>query len=152
IQNQFSNNPFVDAMKIFKLADWSLNNQNIAEFGNEELELLLNFYGEPQYPLFPLAVVNSNDTRIEWFYFKKLIYENYSNLPIDKLLVLLFQQHIDSYPNIGKLLAIIYSISFSSVECERGFSKQNLIKTRLRNGLNNDTLHMLIMVGLEETD
>ncbi|CAG8689105.1 8480_t:CDS:2 [Cetraspora pellucida] len=47
IQNQFSNNPFVDAMKIFKLADWSLNNQNITEFGNEELELLLNFYKEP---------------------------------------------------------------------------------------------------------
>ncbi|CAG8626904.1 26379_t:CDS:2, partial [Dentiscutata erythropus] len=97
IQKQFSNNPFVDAMKIFKLSDWSLNNQTISEF----------------------AVINSNDTRIEWFHFKQLVYKNYSNLPIDKLLVLLFQL----------------------------FSKY-----WLRNGLNNDTLHMFIMVGLEETD
>ncbi|CAG8524200.1 3505_t:CDS:2, partial [Dentiscutata heterogama] len=116
---------------------------------NQENNLMVDI---PQYPLFPLAIVNPNNTRIEWFYFKKLIYENYSNLPIDELLVLLFQHHIDSYPNIGKLLAIVYSISFSSVECEHGFSKQNLIKTRLRNGLNNDTLHMLMIVGLEKTD
>uniref|UniRef100_U9U7Y7 C17orf113 probable zinc finger domain-containing protein n=1 Tax=Rhizophagus irregularis (strain DAOM 181602 / DAOM 197198 / MUCL 43194) TaxID=747089 RepID=U9U7Y7_RHIID len=47
---------------------------------------------------------------------------------------------------------IIYSIPFSSVDCERGFSKQNLIKTDLRNSLNNETLHYWMMVGLEETD
>ncbi|CAB5391304.1 unnamed protein product [Rhizophagus irregularis] len=49
-------------------------------------------------------------------------------------------------------LGIIYSIPFSSVDCERGFSKQNLIKTDLRNSLNNETLHYWMMVGLEETD
>ncbi|RGB22843.1 hypothetical protein C1646_748391 [Rhizophagus diaphanus] len=47
---------------------------------------------------------------------------------------------------------IIYSIPFSSVDCERGFSKQNLIKTDLRNSLNNETLHYWMMIGLEETD
>ncbi|GET04170.1 zinc finger protein 862-like [Rhizophagus clarus] len=36
------------------------------------------------------------------------------------------------------------------VDCERGFSKQNLIKTDLRNSLNNETLHFWMMVGLEE--
>ncbi|PKY51658.1 hypothetical protein RhiirA4_468825 [Rhizophagus irregularis] len=49
-------------------------------------------------------------------------------------------------------ICIVYSIPFSSVDCERGFSKQNLIKTDLRNSLNIETLHFLMMVGLEEKD
>ena len=38
------------------------------------------------------------------------------------------------------------------MECERGFSKQNLIKTDLRNNLNNETLHLLMMIGLDDID
>ena len=43
----------------------------------------------------------------------------------------------------------MHSIPFSSVDCERGFSKQNIIKC---NAMENDTLHILMMVGLEGTD
>ena len=43
----------------------------------------------------------------------------------------------------------MHSIPFSSVNCERGFSKQNIIKC---NAMENDTLHILMMVGLEGTD
>ena len=64
----------------------------------------------------------------------------------------LFEFYYDTFPNIIKLLGIIYSIPFSSVECEHRFLKQNLIKTDLRNSLNNETLHFLMMVGLEEND
>ncbi|CAG8655575.1 7160_t:CDS:2 [Cetraspora pellucida] len=102
IQKQFQCNPFINAMKIFRLSDKLLNSQNILEFGNEELELLLDFYNKSQLPLFLLAIVNPNDT--------------------------------------------------CKNECEHGFSKQNLIKTKLRNAINPDTLHMLMMIGLEETD
>ena len=38
------------------------------------------------------------------------------------------------------------------MECERGFSKQNLTKTDLRNNLNNETLNLLIMIGLDDVD
>ena len=56
------------------------------------------------------------------------------------------------YPNILILISIFYSIPFSSVDCERGFSKQNLIKTDIRNQLNNNTLHMLMMVGSHDVN
>ena len=48
-----------------------------------------------------------------------------------------------------KLIEIIYSIPFSSVECKRGFSKQNIIKSDLRNRLNNNTLHLLLLISLD---
>ena len=47
-----------------------------------------------------------------------------------------------------KLIEIVYSIPFSSVECERGFSKQNIIKSDLRNRLSNNTLHLLLLISL----
>ena len=46
----------------------------------------------------------------------------------------------------------MHSIPFSSVDCERGFSKQNIIKTDLCNAMENVALHLLMMVGLEGTD
>ena len=62
------------------------------------------------------------------------------NIPISKLPSLIY---------ILKLIEIVHSIPFSSVGCERGFSKQNIIKC---NAMENDTLHILMMVGLEGTD
>ena len=62
------------------------------------------------------------------------------NIPISKLPSLIY---------ILKLIEIVHSIPFSSVDCERGFSKQNIIKC---NAMENDTLHILMMVGLEGTD
>ena len=53
------------------------------------------------------------------------------------------------FPNIIKLIQLIYCIPFSSVECERGFSKQNQIKTKNRNLLKTETLDMLMRVSLE---
>ena len=48
-----------------------------------------------------------------------------------------------------QLIQLIYCIPFSSVECERGFSKQNQIKTKNRNLLKTETLDMLMRVSLE---
>src|SRR3989442_2079067 len=50
---------------------------------------------------------------------------------------------------ILKLIEIVHSIRFSSVDCEKSFSKQNIIKC---NVMKNDTLHILILIGLEGTD
>ena len=54
----------------------------------------------------------------------------------------------EQFPNIVHLIEISQILPVSSVECERGFSKQNLIKTKLRCSLNNDTLDQLMRVGL----
>jgi len=46
------------------------------------------------------------------------------------------------------LLEIVYSIPFSSVECERRFSKQNLIKIDICNRLSNNNLHLFLSLSL----
>ena len=47
-----------------------------------------------------------------------------------------------------KLMAISMVLPVSSVECERGFSKQNIIKTQLRCRLTIESLEQLMRVSL----
>ena len=98
-----------------------------------------------------MAIID-DDIFEEWNNYKAIIYANYKTTKLELLLPKLFENYFENFPNILKLLSIIYSIPFSSVECERGFSKQNLIKTDLRNNLNNETLNLLMMIGLDDVD
>jgi hypothetical protein len=106
---------------------------------------LAEFYEKEQ-------IIEVNKICDEWFGYKAIVHANFRNVGIELLIPRLFEFYNDTFPNIIQLLGIIYSIPFSSVDCERGFSKQNLIKTDLRNSLNIETLHFLMMVGLEKKD
>ena len=52
------------------------------------------------------------------------------------------------YPDSEQLALISPVISVSRAPCERGFSVQNSIKTKLRNRLNPDKLNRIIMIRL----
>ena len=56
--------------------------------------------------------------------------------------LILYEEYFDFFPNIIKLISIAYTIPVSSVECEHGFSKQNLIKTKCRNLLTASSLDL----------
>ncbi|CAB4390622.1 unnamed protein product [Rhizophagus irregularis] len=78
-----------------------------------------------------------------------IITNNFASNDIEVILPLLIEDYIDVFPNIIKLIQIAYCIPFSSVECERGFSRQNKIKTKDRNSLATNTLDMLMCISLE---
>ena len=141
IQERFPNRSLLNSMKILDHANWPNNKEELTKYGEEEMNKLSEVYKK--------EVDNICE---EWFGYKAIVYSNFKNIKIEVLLPRLYEFYYDTFPNIIKLLGIVYSIPFSSVECERGFSKQNLIKTDLRNSLNNETLHFWMMVGLEEKD
>ena len=60
------------------------------------------------------------------------------------------QEKSDVFPNVIGLIKIAYTVPFSRVPCERGFSKQNLVKIKNRNSLSIDTLDKLLRVSLED--
>ncbi len=141
IQERFPDRPLLNAMKIFDHTKWPDNKEELTLYGEKELKILAEFYKK-----------EVNNICDEWFGYKAIVYSNFKNIKIESLIPRLHEFYYDTFPDIIKLLGIIYSIPFSSVDCERGFSKQNLIKTDLRNSLNNETLHFWMMVGLEEGD
>jgi hypothetical protein len=55
----------------------------------------------------------------------------------------------EQYPNLLTLLTISLTLPVSSVDCERGFSKHNLIKTRTRGRLKTDHVATLMKMSLD---
>ena len=151
LQQQFPNRSLFTSMKILNLREWPKESQELLWFGDNELENILKYYECPnshnniQLP----AIFDINKCREEWARFKMIITNNFASNDIEVILPLLIQDYIDVFPNIIKLIQIVYCIPFSSVECERGFSRQNKIKTKDRNSLTTNTLDMLMRVSLE---
>ena len=61
-------------------------------------------------------------------------------------LLLSTPQYVLQYPNLVKLATVVLIIPVTSVECERGFSCQNRIKTKFRARLQNPTLNNLMQI------
>jgi hypothetical protein len=53
-----------------------------------------------------------------------------------------------TYPHMMKLWQVLLTIPASTVDCERGFSKQNIIKDIQKSRLGLDTLDALMRISL----
>ncbi len=60
----------------------------------------------------------------------------------------LLTDHADDFPELTRLLHLYLVLPAHTAEVERGFSTQNLIKTRLRSRLKVDNLDILMRVKL----
>ncbi|KAF0469869.1 zinc finger protein [Gigaspora margarita] len=138
----------LNSMQILNPNKWPKDKKILQNYRELELEELIKVYEKSHWPNYLNGIIDADKIRQEWNLFKEVVSSNYQNLDVNNLLPIIFDQHQEFYPNIIKLLEIIYSIPFSSIECERGFSKQNLIKTSHRNRINNDTLHLFLSISL----
>lgn len=53
------------------------------------------------------------------------------------------------YPNVYKLITLALTMPVSTVDCERGFSKHNLIKTRMRARLQTENVSTLMKMSID---
>ena len=91
---------------------------------------------EQEFPLFKNFVMRS-------------LASNSSN--IADLSGIMILGHHESFPNIAVLAKVALALPVSTIEVERGFSQQNLIKTRTRTRLlpqNLDLLMKIVIKGL----
>jgi len=56
---------------------------------------------------------------------------------------------LSAYPNFVALVKLYLCITISSVDCERGFSTYNNIKTTIRNHLNVATVNTLMQMSVD---
>ena len=84
----------------------------------------------------------------------QLISKNFRSCTIQVLVQKLVDNHTLSlqYPNKMKLLTIALTLLVSTVDCERGFSKDNLIKTRLRSRLLTKNVSTLMKIAIGTSD
>ncbi|CAG8549025.1 2502_t:CDS:2 [Cetraspora pellucida] len=151
IKERFPDHPLLAAMRILNPVEWSRKKEELFEFGDNELQILFDHYGTAKtinsQKFLPLIDADSCIT--EWPGFKNIIFSNFLTFSSQELLPFLVRDYSDIFPNMIKLAHITNSIPFSSVDCKRGFSKQNTIKTCLRTSLTTFTLDAFMRISLE---
>ncbi|CAG8825931.1 7633_t:CDS:1, partial [Gigaspora rosea] len=120
IRSRFPMILLLNSMQILNPNEWPKDKKILQNYGELELEELIKVYEKSHWPNYLNGIIDADEIRQEWNLFKEVVSSNYQNLDMNNLLPIIFDQHQEFYPNIIKLLEIIYSIPFSSVECERG--------------------------------
>ncbi|XP_041365566.1 zinc finger protein 862-like [Gigantopelta aegis] len=132
VTSRFPDMELRDSMSILDPQNLPCN--NLSSYGVSELSMLSKHFD---------GAVNPTELVSEWEWFKVYTKRNHRQAtPTD----LLKDAALVNLINISCVLPV------SSVECERGFSRQNLIKTRLRTAMTLETLDCLMRISIEGDD
>ena len=140
---------------LFNSKVYPTDRHQLVGYGNDELLQLINYYSQ--------LLLSSSESEenpestnylltSEWELFKYIIYENHRDDDLKNICQCVLSGYREDYPTIAKLAGICMVLPASSVECERGFSQQNLIKTKQRNQLESPHLDMLMRLKIEGPD
>lgn len=96
--------------------------------------------------------IDSKEIEVEWSLLKQqLVFHNsqYKDMNIQEFWKVIKLKHSHVYPQLLKLASICLCLPLSTAACERGFSTQNRIKTKLRNRLTSKRLDVLMRISME---
>ena len=127
---------------------------DLPSYGSCEIDTLCVHYGDSKktdngIELKPL--VDGQELKEEWVMFRQVMFQNFKDSSLQGMAKKLFSSNEmqDQFPQMLKLLTIALTIPVSSVDCERGFSKQNLIKTKIRAKLKTENVSTLMKISVD---
>ena len=130
--------------KIFNPKRYPVNQPDFINYGNAQLDILCEKYDE---------LLDTERCKGQFLQFKHFVVSHKTDYStFDKFTHLLLTVYTDVYPDLVLLASIAIVIPVSSAPCERGFSAQNILKSKLRNKLNPERLNRLLMIRLNAPD
>ncbi len=142
INTRFPQVVLMTAMKILEPSNLPERDTEIDGYDDEELNVLLQHFGN-------LTILHY---RFNYMYFRVDNIEGSCSsrkLTMKEFWKVVVSKHGQSFPEFVKLAAACLVIPVSTVDCERGFSTQNRIKTKLRNRLKTNRLDQLMRIKIE---
>ena len=137
--------PIIRACKIFDPDNWPLDEDNIEQYGLEEVDLLVSTYSKhlkSHEDSEGSASSMKASAKEEWADLYQLLrrrkaasYEQVYNATLSAR---------QRFPLLSQVLQVTALLPMSTADCERGFSVTNRIKTTLRNRMDTSTLDDLI--------
>lgn len=115
------------------------NKAALRDYGNEHLETLCNHFS---------TVVNKDRCIATFLQFKHLAQSFRLIYNFEQFVTVLLADYSHVYEDLVKLATIGAIIPVSSAPCERGFSHQNVLKSKVRNRLNPERLDRMLMLRL----
>jgi hypothetical protein len=131
----------VEAAKIFDPRNLPSGKDELAAYGEGSVDILAIQYSD---------FVDRSLCQSEWELLKHCMSANYKNSTLQAFSLKLAADHGMKvhYPSLSILAEIILTFPASTAELERGFSVQNLIKSKTRNRLGSYHLDQLIRLKL----
>lgn len=134
-----------------------LSKEELSVWGDEKINILTEHFGKDQEHTFGSnqstiteAIITPEETKKEWRLIKPLVVnEGYARDKMPQLWTMISQNHRERFPNLLKLAALALTAPIHTADCERGFSKENKIKTFLRNRITPERVDDLITVKCE---
>ncbi|XP_071168230.1 zinc finger protein 862-like [Mytilus edulis] len=152
LQSRFPSQQIFQSLSIFDPQFVpSAGSQEMLSYGKEQVDYLCKHFGQAKGG--HKALISEVHFREEWLMFKQVL-PGYKGVRIDSALSsLLCKDSVAvDYPNVANFLSFCLVSALSSVDCERGFSRYNLIKTYLRNRLRVSSVNTLLNICLHPSD
>ncbi|MCO5565151.1 hypothetical protein L7F22_018824 [Adiantum nelumboides] len=154
LRQRFSDNGVMGCFKSIAPCSFPKKREVFRDFGNLELEKLVDFYGVEKVSASGVrygSLVQKLETKREYQYFKLQAPFEWSEWSLKDTWVAIAKNSTmkEKYPMLLTLANIALLQCCSTAACERGFSKQNLIKSKLRNHLNVRTVESLMRISIE---
>ena len=114
------------------------NESCLATFGKNEIVSVGSYFK-----------LDCDKLRSEYSTYKRLVIGSCKDMNLHEVALKIIKEQECLMPNICNCLKVCCVIPVSSVSCERGFSTQNRIKSKVRTNLNNETLNRLMRISEE---
>lgn len=124
---------------IFNPSRYPDNVADIPAYGEDELRKINEHYSD---------LLDTDRTSAHFLYFKHFARGHKQSLSFEAFAKLIIHDCSEQYPDFVLLAKVALVIPVSSAPCERGFSIQNAIKTKVRNRLNPVRLNRLMFIKL----
>jgi hypothetical protein len=141
----------VDTIDVLKSLDTLLNpklypqdHASVAGYGREDIEFVLNHYQPNDRE--NLEIIIDRDRCIRDFIPFKHHTRLHNHMVFSEYTEYIINNLNEEYPDFVVLAKLALSVPLNSASCERGFSSQNLAKTKTRNRLNEDTLEHIMKI------
>ncbi|KAK3107310.1 hypothetical protein FSP39_011602 [Pinctada imbricata] len=163
ISKRFPDKQLMTSFGIFGLRPVTLlNDDELKEWGNESLEVLIEHFGSPKshshhdeksaktVTSSSKPVVDPDATREEWLKVKQVVkIQGYPRHSTAEIWGLIRQYHEEDFPNLLTMAALALTHPIHTSDCERAFSKQNLVTSPLRSRISSDHCDELMRVMIE---
>ena len=160
ISNRFASHDILSALAIFDPRKVpSPDSSHLPTYGKKSIDILLDHYGKEK----PALTLNNEETmksalihsevHTEWIAFRNLLAKKPKDDTALQLKDLITNEMLNTmFPNLHKLAVVCVTIPVSTASVERSFSQMKLIKTRLRNSLNEGNLSHLMKISIESPE
>jgi hypothetical protein len=156
IQQRYSTDKVCRLFDIFSPAKLPAEQDQLKNYGDEEISQLADMFGHQKVNSNNInipAIIDYDELLVEWQSFKYIMYKH-KNLTVKDFWCMAMKKYgnCGGFKNILETATIGFTCPMTTTNVERGFSKQNIIKTALRNNIKTKNLSDLIFINSEGPD